>query len=163
VANVMYIGDAWQHRKPKTPLLEAQQAGDLVIVVAGESAQAIETGAKLEWVQADLATLEAQGRALDLLRQRLPLSVLHYALPAQPGPGAEAKERFLKQGLVFPTLLVNALLGLTKGDSCCMRLYASPGSCADSAAMNAYWQTWLGANDAAISQRIEWVPAPLSE
>ena len=163
MANVMYIGDAWQNPQAKTPLLEAQQAGDCVIVVTGELAQKIETGAKLEWLQADLATLEAQGRTLDLLRQRLPLSALHYALPAQPGPGAEAKERFLKQGLMFPTLVVNALLGLTKGDSCPMRLYASPGSCADSAAMNAYWQTWLDANDAAISQRIEWVPARLSE
>ncbi len=151
----MYLGDAWQQHQHSV-LLRAQGPSTGLIVVATDGSVPA-TSTDIEQLSVDLATLDGQGRVLDLMRQRLPLSDVHYALPNVPGRGTEARERFLKLGVLFPTQLVNAVLGLE--GACRITLYASSGDGADSHAVNAYWQGWLGAAEAATSHRIDWVLA----
>ena len=159
MANVMYVGDAWHQHGGQVLPGETDRERGLIIVVTEHPIETTEAIADIEWLIADVTTLEAQGRLLDRVRQRLPLSAVHYALPFEPAPGAEAQERFLKQGMMAPRSLLTAVLALTYGEPCSIKLYASGGSSPDSAAINAYWQAWIRASDASVSCRVEWIPS----
>ena len=159
MANVIYVGDAWHQHCDQVLRGEADREHGLIIVATEEPNETTKAIADIEWLTVDVSTLEAQGRLLDLVRQRLPLSAVHYALPSEPAPGAEAQERFLKQGVMAPRSLLTAVLALTCAEPCSIKLYESGGSSADSAAINAYWQAWIRASDASVSCRVEWIPS----
>jgi hypothetical protein len=158
MANVMYVGDAWQRHRDQVLRGGTDRGRGLIIVATDDLTETIEAIAETEWFTLDITTLEAQGRLLDLVRQRLPLSAVHYALPFEPALGAEAQERFLKQGVMAPRSLLNAVLALTGVEPCSIKLYESGGSSADSAAINAYWQAWIRASDPSVSCRVQWIP-----